>query len=265
MGTDRALRVGRTGVFAAVCVLLSATGHAAMPGPPLPWWALGAAVATVAALAWPLTRKERGLAGVTATAVLVQAGLHTCFSLAQAVTLRPPADRASPSLVRQWAAYLLCSDSRALPSEGGTAALVNRAGLGGQLHEPSTGGYGHTGHAVSGMADAAAQGAGHTPGIYHDMAGMSPAGMLAAHLLAALLSGLWLGHGERTAFRLLRAVAGLRHHLVPLGLLLVQRQPPPRPPRPVPATRYVRQPRHLLLTCVITSRGPPGGSAVGAR
>ncbi|CAM5591822.1 hypothetical protein SVIOM74S_04543 [Streptomyces violarus] len=36
---------------------------------------------------------------------------------------------------------------------------------------------------------------GHTPG------GGSSLGMLAAHLLAALLCGLWLGHGERAVFR----------------------------------------------------------------
>lgn len=33
-------------------------------------------------------------------------------------------------------------------------------------------------------------------------------GMLAAHLLAALLSGLWLAYGERAAFGILRTVAG---------------------------------------------------------
>src|ERR1044072_8375430 len=35
-----------------------------------------------------------------------------------------------------------------------------------------------------------------------------PFGMYAAHLIAALLTGLWLAYGERAAFRILRAVAG---------------------------------------------------------
>lgn len=42
----------------------------------------------------------------------------------------------------------------------------------------------------------------------HETGGASSFGMLAAHLLAALLCGVWLAYGERAAFRTLRAVAG---------------------------------------------------------
>ncbi|MEU0219887.1 hypothetical protein ABZ281_34540 [Streptomyces sp. NPDC006265] len=45
-----------------------------------------------------------------------------------------------------------------------------------------------------------------SPHTVHIPGGDSSLGMLAAHLLASLLCGLWLGHGERAAFRLLRAV-----------------------------------------------------------
>jgi hypothetical protein len=88
----------------------------------------------------------------------------------------------------------------------------------------------------------------------------SSSGMLAAHLLAALLCGLWLAHGERAAFRILRAVAGwlaapLR---LPLGLVVVAHPPRPRPRR----RRSDRSPRRLLLVHAITSRGPPVGTAV---
>ncbi|MEV5321535.1 hypothetical protein AB0K92_28475 [Streptomyces sp. NPDC052687] len=90
-------------------------------------------------------------------------------------------------------------------------------------------------------------------------AGLS-SGMLAAHLLAALLCGLWLAHGERAAFRILRAVAGwlaapLR---LPLALVVVAGPPRPRPRR----RRSDRSPRRLLLVHALTSRGPPMGTAV---
>lgn len=89
---------------------------------------------------------------------------------------------------------------------------------------------------------------------------MSSLGMLAAHLLAALLTGLWLAHGERAAFRVLRAVAGwlaapLR---LPPAPSVVPGRPRPRPGRP----RSDRAPGVGLLVHAITSRGPPVGAAV---
>ncbi|CAM5741293.1 hypothetical protein SALBM311S_01238 [Streptomyces alboniger] len=59
--------------------------------------------------------------------------------------------------------------------------------------------------------------------------------MLAAHLLAALLCGLWLAYGEKAAFRILRAVAGWL--AAPLRLLLalpLTPDPPARPCAPTP-------------------------------
>jgi hypothetical protein len=90
--------------------------------------------------------------------------------------------------------------------------------------------------------------------------GTASTGMLAAHLLAALLCGLWLGHGERAAFRILRAVAG--RLVAPLRLLLALPATPERP-RPWPRRRRSdRAPRLLLLVHAITSRGPPVRTAV---
>jgi hypothetical protein len=97
-------------------------------------------------------------------------------------------------------------------------------------------------------------------GMGHDMAGTSSLGMFAAHTLAALLCGLWLGHGERAAFRILRAVAGWL--AAPLRLSFVLPLPPHRPlPRPRRG-RSERAPRLLPLVHTITSRGPPAGIAV---
>ncbi|MFD4559150.1 hypothetical protein ACFWP5_33340 [Streptomyces sp. NPDC058469] len=90
--------------------------------------------------------------------------------------------------------------------------------------------------------------------------GTSSPGMLTAHLLAALLCGLWLAHGERAAFRVLRAVAG--RLAAPLRLLLALPAPPHRPRLRPRRPRSERAPRLLLLVHAITSRGPPPGTAV---
>ncbi len=88
----------------------------------------------------------------------------------------------------------------------------------------------------------------------------SSLGMFAAHLLAALLCGLWLAYGERVAFRLLRAVAGWL--AAPLRLLLADPVVPHRPRSGRPRRRSDREPRLLLLVHTITTRGPPAGTAV---
>ncbi|WP_282702986.1 hypothetical protein [Streptomyces sp. CC219B] len=90
--------------------------------------------------------------------------------------------------------------------------------------------------------------------------GSSSFGMLAAHLLAALLTGLWLAHGERAAFRILRAVAGWL--AAPLRLSLARLVVPPRRPRIRARRRRSERAPRLLLVHAITSRGPPMGPAV---
>ncbi|WP_200305750.1 hypothetical protein [Streptomyces adelaidensis] len=85
-------------------------------------------------------------------------------------------------------------------------------------------------------------------------------GMVAAHLLAALLCGLWLASGERAAFDLLRAVAGWL--AAPLRLSLALPAAPERPRPRVRRGRSDRSPLRLLLVHAITSRGPPAGTAV---
>lgn len=95
----------------------------------------------------------------------------------------------------------------------------------------------------------------------HSMGGGSSSfGMLVAHLIAALLTGLWLAYGEKAAFRILRAAAGwlaaplrLLHALPP-----VVDRPQARPGRP----RSDRAPGLRLLVHAIISRGPPVGTAV---
>ncbi|MFJ6522477.1 hypothetical protein ACIQJ4_29975 [Streptomyces filamentosus] len=217
-------------MFAAVCVLLAATGHVLMSGRDLPALVLGPAFAGTFAAAWVLAGRERGPAAVTTTAVAVQGVLHGAFSWAQGPAPGPDA---------------------------GTAPPMDHTAMGHMGHME------HMGHAAHLGMSHGSPGGGAT---VHDMADMtSSPGMLSAHLLAALLSGLWLAYGERAFFRLVRALPlGRRRSLRPLWRLLSAVVPAPaRPPR----VRSVRTgdapaPRRLLLARPIVSRGPPPASAV---
>ncbi|MFD7628705.1 hypothetical protein ACFV7Q_22170 [Streptomyces sp. NPDC059851] len=233
-----------------------------MSGTTVPWWAISGALVGTSALAWSLARTERGPLGVTTVAIAVQAALHAGFSLAQSFSRPLPPGR---SFAQQWARYLTCGNTDLSPSEA--VRLVNDAGLGGMVHEPPPGttviaGTGaHTHHALHGLSDAAASVP--VPDA-HAMAGMpmpmSPVGMLAAHLLAAVLAGLWLAHGEQAAFKLLRTLAA--RLLPPLRLLLGSPWVPHRPPLRARRDRDRNPLRQLFLIHVITSRGPPAGTAV---
>ncbi|MYS07175.1 hypothetical protein GTW71_12160 [Streptomyces sp. SID6041] len=225
-------------MFAAVCVLLAATGHVLMSGQDLAAAVLGPALAATFGVAWVLAGREQGLLAVTAATVAVQTVLHTVFSWSQSEGSPPPGRPVADA-----------------------AAAAHAA-------------MGHTGHlGMAGMDPAHGSARGTSVGsgaVAHDMTEMSEMssslGMVSAHLLAGLLSGLWLAYGERAAFRLVRSLPlwRFRSPLRPLGLLLAAVVPvPPRRPR----IRRVRAederaPRRLLLAHSVISRGPPRALAV---
>ncbi|MFB7468935.1 hypothetical protein ACFCZ1_36545 [Streptomyces sp. NPDC056224] len=252
-------RTVRAATFAALCVLLAATGHVLMSGTPVPGWVIGLALVSTAAFAWSLAGTERGLLGVTTAAVAVQAALHAGFSLTQAVRR---------SFAHQRTQYLPCGETGRSASEA--ACPVGDAGLGGTAHQAPgdmsalTDAGAHIHHAPHGVSDTlsgAVAGAAVPDG--HAMAGValsSPSGMLAAHLLAAVLAGLWLACGEQAAFRLLRTFAA--RLWTPWLLLVVPSRLPRRAPRRARRRRERSSLRQLLLIHVITSRGPPAGTAV---
>ncbi|MEU5313912.1 hypothetical protein [Streptomyces sp. NPDC021562] len=222
MTAGRCARTLRSAVFAAVCVLLAAVGHVLMSGSPVPAAALATGLVATTAVGWSLAGRERGLPLVVLATLGAQTALHSGFSAAQA-----------------WTAPTAPMTGMHMDMTGGTSSAA-------------TGG-------MAGMHMAAAPS---DPLGYLGFGGTGPGatGMLAAHLLAALLCGLWLGHGERAAFRVLRAVAG--RLTAPLRLLLA-RPAPAGPPRPRPYRRRSdRAPRLLLLGHAITTRGPPAGTAV---
>ncbi|KOV60467.1 hypothetical protein [Streptomyces sp. MMG1121] len=269
MSVGGVFRVLRAAVFAAVCVVLAAIGHVLMSGSPISWWVLLGCTTAVGGLAWALGGAERGRSAVVALTVAVQTCLHICFTLAQ--TGRQPAMAAPDdgAAIRQWASYLLCG---ADPDPGAAARaydLAVRAGLTHSMRLPSSQGTGtmrHAGHVMPGTGDMAGMpGMSSMPGMtgMHHMDGMTGTaswGMLLAHLLAAVLCGLWLAQGERAAFRLLRALAD--RAFVPLRLVLAVLLPVPRRPLCRPRRRRVRRPRRLLLVHTLTTRGPPREIAV---
>ncbi|MET8249283.1 hypothetical protein ABZV31_35885 [Streptomyces sp. NPDC005202] len=245
-------RTVRAAVFAACCVLLAALGHIMMSGTAVPWWAMTAGVVATGGTAWRLADRERGPLLVVSVAVATQAVLHSSFSLAQAVV--HPAPSGGRSLAHQWLTYLLCSS----PSGSGVG------------HDPMSMSMSSMGHDMGAMHPMGSMGSmasmgsmnhmGSAESAGHGMAGMSSTGMLLAHLLAALLCGLWLAYGERAAFRILRALAG--RLFAPLRLLLRLPVPPHRPRVRARRADSDRAPRRLLLTHAITSRGPPARTAV---
>ncbi|KJY42879.1 hypothetical protein VR41_05855 [Streptomyces sp. NRRL B-1568] len=248
-------RTVRAAVFAAVCVLLTALGHAVMSGAPVPWWALTSGTAATSGMSWFLANRERGLRTVASAAVTAQAVLHSWFSLGQA--LARPALLRDASFARKWAWYLLSGspsdgDFKPVPGMGirhqETAATGHTANMGSMDGLGLMNSTGHTGH----MAHAAP--------MSHHMGGMSPSVMLVTHVLAALACALWLAHGERAAFRILRALG--RWLATPLRPVPVPAAPPSRPRIRIHRDHSHRPLRRTLLVHVITSRGPPDGIAV---
>ncbi|WP_340376938.1 hypothetical protein U5640_18900 [Streptomyces sp. SS7] len=233
-------RTLRAAMFAAVCVLLAALGHVLMSGAHVPAWALAAGAAVTGAAGWCLAGRERGPASVVAVVVAAQALLHRAFEYAQTVGVGPGAQvpvaggmgsvstSSSPSL----------SSNMSMNTSMDGMDMAHMVGMGHMSHPGKGGGGGR--------------------GVLEDVFGSSSWGMFAAHLLAALLCGLWLAHGERAAFRVLRAVAG--RLAAPLRLLLALPLAPARP-RVRPRRRHRERVPRLLLVHAITSRGPPVGAA----
>ncbi|MFE5027940.1 hypothetical protein ACFRAO_32670 [Streptomyces sp. NPDC056656] len=245
MTTGWGARTGRAAVFAAVCVLLTALGHTMMSSASVPWWALGAGAAVTGGAAWLLAGRERGLLPVVGFAVAAQAALHSLFSLAQTLVQPEPS---SGSLARQWLDHVLCGAPMDMGSTGMDMSGMDMSSVAmGSMH-----------HGMGSMAAMGPMGSMGSMG--HNMGGMSPLGMLLAHLLAAVLSGLWLAYGEQAAFRIARSFAGWL--VAPLRLLLRLPTPPHRPRVRARRAESDRAPRSLLLTHTITSRGPPARVAV---
>ncbi|MFC8171410.1 hypothetical protein ACFUJ0_06685 [Streptomyces sp. NPDC057242] len=222
------LRALRAALFAAVCVALAAVGHSSLSAHRLPAAALLGAFAVTAALAWAAAGRRRGAPAIAGALLALQGALHALFS----ATGAHGGHTAGP----------------ALPA-GPAAAAHHHATHG--THDaagPVTGTEG----AASALDPAVAQTV--------DSVLASGPGMLAVHLLAALLCGLWLARGEAALFALARAA--LAYAFTPLRLLFARVHVPDAPRGPVRrARRSAHRPHTVVLAHTLSRRGPPRPSA----
>ncbi|WP_241671718.1 hypothetical protein [Streptomyces sp. IB2014 016-6] len=230
MGAGPALRLARTAVFAAVCVVVSGLGHALSSGGPLPPRVLALAFLPVCAAGWWLSGKERGGAVVVGASAAGQLLLHAVFSGLHPL---PPGGHAG---------------------HGGHGAAERGGGT-------SVG----DGREVSHEAFGELLGPNGLAGLL-DSSGFT-SGMLGAHLLAGLVCGWWLWRGDRAFVQLVGALAlfacefayGLTyarlrfaHEVLSGGAPAhVRVLPPPVPYRPI------RPPAQLPAPHAVSRRGPP--------
>ncbi|WP_374228382.1 hypothetical protein [Streptomyces sp. CNQ085] len=231
-------------MFAAVCVLLAAVGHIMMSGCAVPWWALLAGFAATGGACWVLTGRERGLTLIVTLVVGGQTVLHWGFSLAQSA-VGPTASGSAGGGMGAMPMGSMGHDMGSMDMSSMDMSGLHAHSM--QMHM----GMSHSAHMCAG----AEVSPGHWP-----VSGMPSLGMSGAHLVAAVLCGLWLGYGERVAYRLLRAVAGWL--AAPLRLVRILPALPRRPRRLVRRTRSRWAPHRLHLVHAITTRGPPLRTAV---
>ncbi|MFJ8301666.1 hypothetical protein ACIQ9R_37965 [Streptomyces sp. NPDC094447] len=220
------LRALRAALFAVVCVTLAAVGHSSMSAHQLPPLALLGAFALTAAAAWAAAGRRRGAASIAGALFVLQGALHLLFSLAGAHA----GDTGHPATPHDTA---------------GTHDMTGRDATAGM-------------HAMHAMTDTGAHGTIPAP---HEVMSMDmTSGMLAAHLLAALLCGLWLAHGEAAFLTLARAA--LAHAFTPLRLLLTRPQAPDTTRRPARRhRRSAHRPHTVVLAHTLSRRGPPRPTA----
>ncbi|MET7499628.1 hypothetical protein [Streptomyces microflavus] len=224
------LRLMRAAVFTAVCVVLSAAGHAFAAGTPVPAWTLVAGFLGVLAVAAALAGRERSLPSIAGALAGGQVALHVLFAYgshgsAQAVAASAPRGSGENTLIR-FAAGLVCGGGAGQLDAADAHRIVTTAGI-----DPSTLSQGH-GHLASagaataaapdggpglasavadggsGLASAVTDGGSGVASVYASVTALLPAlPMFLAHLLAALAAGWLLRRGEAALFRLARLSA----------------------------------------------------------
>ncbi|WP_028814711.1 hypothetical protein [Streptomyces flavidovirens] len=181
------LRLLRTAVFTAVCVVLSATGHVMASCATVPWWTLALGAAAVFGLIAPLAGRARSMPAIAAALTCGQLALHALFGLGQ----HSPAleSAATDTSLRAFAAKLVCG-AGALPlSTTEARRIITEAGIDpASVHAARQ----HLAHAAS-----------HHTGAAEPAAGLLPTlPMLLGHLLAAVATAWFLRRGETALSRL---------------------------------------------------------------
>ncbi|WP_262060849.1 hypothetical protein [Streptomyces sp. STR69] len=209
------LRVLRAAVFAAVCGVLAAAGHAIASCATVPLWTLGAGFLATFLVVAPLAGRERSLPGIAALLAVGQTVLHTLFGLGQtaAGTSTTGGLSSSDATLVARAAHLLCGTTAAAISPAQAHQILTAARL-----LPTSGTTGSTGSASSmgsmgsmhHPADAMSTSAAASMSLFPSVS------MLLGHLLAALAAGWLLRHGDLA----LRRLVELSAHGVAEGALV---------------------------------------------
>ena len=195
------LRVLRAAVFAAVCVVLAAAGHAIASCATVPLWTLGAGFLATFLVVAPLAGRERSLPGIAALLAVGQTVLHTLFGLGQSASTSGDSLSASDATLVARAAHLLCgttaaaispaqahqilTNARLLPTSGSTSSMSGMSGMGSMHHS----------------ADAMSASAGSSMSLFPSLS------MLLGHVLAALAAGWLLRRGDLALLRLMELSA----------------------------------------------------------
>ncbi|WSQ10390.1 hypothetical protein OG604_22985 [Streptomyces sp. NBC_01231] len=280
------LRVLRAAVFAAVCVLLAAAGHALVSCATVPLWTLGAGFLGVSLVVVPLAGRERSLPGIATLLAVGQAVLHVLFGLGQhgAAAAAATASAASPSassmrsmtsmgsmasmsdasLVER-ATRLVCGSAAAALSPAQAHRILADA----RIH-PGTAAATGTG-AASHPTDAMSTAAGSSMSLLPSLP------MLLGHVLTALAAGWLLRRGDLALLRLAELSAVSAHSVADGALVRSLRgalalvralraglpgtpdagpRPPHTAPHPPPG------PRTAALQHTVIRRGPPAAAAL---
>ncbi|MDQ0795153.1 hypothetical protein [Streptomyces sp. B1I3] len=260
------LRLLRTAVFTAVCVVLAAAGHALAAGAAVPGGALLAAFLGVFAVTATLAGRERSLPAITAALAAAQVALHAAFA-AWHDAGQPATPSTDDPLIR-FAAGLVCGAGPSQLTAGQAHRIVSTAGI-----DPATVAQGHT-HLASGAAVAPDTASAADPGaLAAVLSGLLPSlPMFLGHLLAALATGWLLRRGEIALFRLARLsvyggrqlAAGARLRALRAAMALVRALRAGLPGRPTTGPLIPRTAADApapatgdLLQHMVIRRGPP--------
>ncbi|QPK45143.1 hypothetical protein H4W23_11185 [Streptomyces gardneri] len=214
------LRALRAALFAVVCVALAAVGHSSMSAHQLPALGLLGAFAATAAAAWAAAGRRRGTPTIAGAMLVLQSALHVLFSMTGAHSAAQGTGDAQATTHGH-------ATTAGHPAMGSMGSLDSTASMNPVESLPIS-----------------------------PMAMDSGAGMLAVHLLAALLCGLWLAHGEAAFFTL--AEAALAYAFTPLRLLFARVRVPDAPRGPVRRPRgNAHRPHTVVLAHTVSRRGPP--------
>ncbi|MFE2940579.1 hypothetical protein ACFXKG_16185 [Streptomyces sp. NPDC059255] len=273
---DAAPRLLRAAVFTAVCVVLSATGHALAACASVPWWTLLVGFLGVFAVIAPLAGTARSTPSIVAALTGGQLGLHTLFGVGQH-RLQAPAD--SNEILIRTAARFICGPGAGPLSPVDAQRILADAGVPAPVPARSPGlaesqlGAAHEHLATVGSAATGSLGA--------SGGGLLPSlPMMLAHLLAALATGWLLRRGDLALLRLGKLSADgigevadsapLRALRAALALVRALRAGLPGVPAPESRAPHAASygarpvPAGETLHHTVIRRGPPAAFALAA-